>query len=69
MHKRSSILYTIHQILFGLSNDNDMGGARGTSGGQERCMQAYWWYNFTERDLLEDLRVDWRKYYNGPSTK
>jgi len=37
-----------------------MGGACGTYGGEERCIQGFWWGNLRERDHLEDQSVDRR---------
>jgi len=35
-----------------------MGGTCGMYGGEERCMQGFWWGNLRERDHLEYISVD-----------
>jgi hypothetical protein len=35
-----------------------MGGACSTYGGEERCIQGFWWGNLRQRDNLEDPDVD-----------
>jgi len=37
-----------------------MGGACSTYGGEERCIEGFWWGNLRERDHLEDPGVDGR---------
>ena len=39
---------------------NEIGGACGTYGGNERCIQGFGGRNLKERDHLEDLSVDMR---------
>jgi hypothetical protein len=39
---------------------NEMGRECSTYGGEERCIQGFWWGNLRKRDHLEDLGVDGR---------
>jgi hypothetical protein len=41
-------------------NENEMGGACGTYGGQERCMHGFGVGDQRKRDPLEDIGVDGR---------
>jgi hypothetical protein len=45
--------------LFDQIKKNEMGGACGAYGRQERC-RVFWWGNLKERNPLEDLGVDGR---------
>jgi len=36
---------------------NKMGGACSKYGGEERCIQGFWWGNLIERDHLEDQGI------------
>jgi len=36
---------------------NEMGGACGTNGEQEKCKQGFLWGGLMERDYLEDLGI------------
>jgi hypothetical protein len=39
---------------------NEMGGAYSKYGGQERCIQGYWWRNVRDGDHLEQPGIDGR---------
>ena len=42
------------------TNNNRMGGACSTYGGEERCLTGFWWRNLREGDHLEDPGIDER---------
>ena len=58
---RSLMICTPHQILFGLSNREElMGGACSTYGRRGEVHAGFWCGNLRERDHLEDPGVDGR---------
>jgi hypothetical protein len=55
------MIRTAHQILLrSLYEENQVGGACGTYGRQERCIQDFGGGNLRKRDHLEDLGIDGR---------
>ena len=57
-------LYFSPNIIRVIKSNNVMDRARGTYGGQEKCIQGFWWGDLMERDYLEDLGVDGRLILN-----